>query len=32
MVRDIISYAGEIILTIYHKGFDSEVGQRKTKK
>ena len=32
MVRDIISYAGEVILTIYHKGFDSELGQRKIKK
>lgn len=32
MVRDIISYAGEVILTIYHKGFDKEVGNRRIKR
>lgn len=32
MVRDIISYAGEVILTIYHIGFDEEVGTRKIKR
>ncbi|MFT9487173.1 MAG: hypothetical protein ACH0QD_07360 [Tepidibacillus sp.] len=32
MVRDIISYAGEVILTIYHKGFDNEVAHRRIRK
>lgn len=32
MIRDIISYAGDIILTIYHKGFDNELGNRKIKR
>lgn len=32
MVRDTISYAGEVILTIYHKGFDNELNQRKIRK
>lgn len=32
MVRDTISYAGDVILTIYHKGFDSEIGHRKIKR
>ena len=31
-VRDTISYAGDVILTIYHKGFDSEIGHRKIKR
>ena len=32
LVRDTISYAGETILTIYHKGFDEEINQRKIKR
>jgi len=32
MVRDTISYAGEVILTLYHKGFDSELSQRRIKR
>lgn len=32
MVKDTIYYAGEAILTIYHKGFDKEIGNRRIKK
>ncbi|MCB2343299.1 hypothetical protein [Clostridium estertheticum] len=31
MVQDIISYAGQTLITIYHKGFDTNIGAKKNE-
>ncbi|MGC8230974.1 hypothetical protein ACP2W0_18460 [Pseudobacillus badius] len=31
MIKNKITYAGQTILTIYHKGFDNAINQRKNK-
>ncbi|KMT22647.1 hypothetical protein [Clostridium cylindrosporum] len=32
MIQNIVTYAGQILITIYHKGFDSDIRSRNIKK
>mgnify|MGYP006869414122 FL=1 len=30
--KNTVAYAGQTLLTVYHKGFDEQIGDRKSKR
>ena len=32
MIKNTVAYAGQTLLTVYHKGFDEQIGDRKLKR